>query len=277
MYGMDSITCGSTIAWAVECFEKGILTPSDTDGLDLGWNKPELLLELLPKIAYRKGFGDLLAEGSYRASQKIGKGSEDFTTHVKGLESPLHDPRAMHGLGLAYATSTRGACHLSSVTMFVEIGTSFYPEIGLDKEYEGMSDEFKAEQVARTVSLGAIFNSTCYCMHIGQILSLSELVDLLNAVTGFDWDINELMKVGERIWYLKRCLGHIFGATARHDKLPKRIMTPVTEGVSADQVPNMEMLLEDFYRLMELDLSTGRPSRAKLVNLGLEEVAEKVL
>ncbi|MDB4444592.1 aldehyde ferredoxin oxidoreductase C-terminal domain-containing protein, partial [bacterium] len=107
-YGMDTISCGSTIAFAMACYERGLLTSQDADGMKLAWGDMDVVLSLLDKIAHRQGFGDLLADGTRRAAEKIGGNAHEFAVHVKGLEAPVHDPRAFHGLGLAYAYANRG-------------------------------------------------------------------------------------------------------------------------------------------------------------------------
>ena len=121
-YGLDTISCGSTIAFAIDCFENGLITEDDTEGVKLTWGNVDGVIKMVEKIARREGFGDVLAEGSRGAAKKIGKNAADFAVEVKGLEAPMHDPRGFHGMGLAYAMSNRGACHLQHMDLFVEQG-----------------------------------------------------------------------------------------------------------------------------------------------------------
>ena len=114
-YGIDTVSCGSTIAFAMECYENGIIKKADADGIELLWGDGEVILSLIKKIAFKEGIGDILAEGSKRAAERIGKGAEDYAVTVKGLEAEMHDPRGWHGMGLAYGTSNRGACHSQSM------------------------------------------------------------------------------------------------------------------------------------------------------------------
>ncbi len=272
-YGIDSISCGATIAWAIECFEKGILTLEDTGGLALGWGGAPAILELLDRIAHRRGLGDLLAEGSQRASQKLGADAEECLTCVKGMEAPMHDPRVGYGLGLAYATSTRGACHMSTSTENIEFGAVFCPEIGLDKAYVLSSNEDKAQVVAIASDLGAVANSAGLCNFLSANYPVADLVALFNTVADYEWDSAKMMEAGQRVWYLKRCLGHLMGMKAEDDRLPKRIAVPLDAGPSQGQAPDMEQLLRDFYQLRGLDSRTGKPDKDRLERLGLAEVA----
>lgn len=274
--GMDTITCGATIAWAVECFEKGIMKPEDYDGVKLSWGDIDTVIDLLPRIAAREGkLGSLLAKGSRAASLEVGGGSEAFLTDSKGLEAPAHDPRCNWGDGLAYAVSIRGACHVSNTTFLLEWGAVEYPEIGLDKNYQGMSAEFKAEAAAKTADLGCIHNSACWCEFPGTTISIPQWVELFNAVAGYDYDIAALMKAGARIWYLQRCLGHIWGASAEDDRLGPALMRPVNEGMTAGSVPDMDTMLKEFYELRGLG-EDGKPLREVLEEHDLGYIADKM-
>ncbi|MBM3302660.1 MAG: aldehyde ferredoxin oxidoreductase, partial [Deltaproteobacteria bacterium] len=153
--GMDSISCGATIAWAMEAFEKGDLTAGDTGGVDLVWGDMETVVNtVLPKIATRNGkLGSLLADGSVSAAKKIDRGAIDYTANSKGLEAAMHDPRGGgHGLALTYAMNARGACHVADPMLFFEMGACYYPEIGFEYELEPKSDENKPETAAISVS-----------------------------------------------------------------------------------------------------------------------------
>jgi len=274
--GMDTITCGATIAWATECFEEGIMKPEDYDGIKLSWGDIDTVIDLLPKIAAKEGkLGQLLAKGSRAASEEVGGGSEAFLTDSKGLEAPAHDPRCNWGDGLAYAVSIRGACHVSNTTFLLEWGAIEYPEIGLDKNYQGMSAEHKAEAAAKTADLGCISNSACWCEFPGASLTIPQWVELFNAVAGYDYDIDALMKAGARIWYLQRCLGHIWGATSEDDRLGERIMMPLEDGMTAGSVPDMETMLAEFYEIRDLG-EDGVPSSEVLEDHDLGHIADKL-
>ncbi len=274
--GMDTITTGATLAWAMECFEKGIMQPEDYDGLKLEWGDIDTVMDLLSDIAYQKGkLGSLLAKGSRAAAGEVGNGSEAFLTTTKGLETPMHDPRCYWGLGPAYATSVRGACHVSNYTFLMEIGAMEYPEIGLDKNYQGASADYKAEMAVKTADLGCITNSACWCQFPGTIITIPRWVELFNLVAGYDYDPDKLMDAGARIWYLQRCLGHIWGVTAEDDRLADKIMTPVEDGGIAGLVPDMDTMMRELYEIRGLR-EDGKPSREVLQRYGLEYLADEI-
>jgi aldehyde:ferredoxin oxidoreductase len=274
--GMDTITCGATFAWAMDCYDAGIMKPEDYDGIKLEWGDIDTVIELLPKIVVQEGkLPQLLARGSRKASDEIGGDSDKFLTDSKGLEAPMHDPRLNWGDGLAYAVSVRGACHVSNMTYLIEWGALRYPEIGVDKHYKEMNADHRGEAVARSSELGCIMNSACWCEFPGTIFTIPELRDLFNAVAGYDWEIKDMMDAGARVWFLQRCLGHIWGATGADDRLGQRIMTPVSDGGIAGSMPDMDTMLKDFYEHRGLR-DDGRPTPEALEALGLGYLAEKI-
>lgn len=273
-YGMDVISCGSTIAFAVECYEKGLITRKDTDGLELGWGDAEVVIELIKKIAHRDGFGNLLADGSRLAAQRIGRNASDLTSEIKGLESPMHDPRAFHGHGLAFATSTRGSCHLQHLVHFVETNNSSHSELGLLEKYERLTGEGKAKMTVICEDFGMIMNAAPMCQFVFGGLSANDVVYGLRKSTGFDYDLDEVMRCGERFWYLKRVLNNIMGVRASDDRLPKKMMKPFTEGGAKGSVPDIKYMLGEYYTLRELD-KNGIPKAEKLKHVGLHDLAER--
>jgi aldehyde:ferredoxin oxidoreductase len=274
--GVDTITCGSTIAWAIESFEKGALNMEDTDGLELNWGDPDLVIELVERIARKEGkLGELLSMGSAAAAEKVGKGSEQWLTTTKGLEAPMHDPRAFHGLGAAYAISSRGACHVSNAMLFVEWGTIYFPELGIDKDYEPMSAEDKAEAVVWSADWGVLHNSACWCEFPGLEMQTQWWVDLFNYVAGYDYDLDSMLECCARGWFMKRCLQHIWGVTGEDDKLGPRVMEPLSDGMTEDSVPDMERMMKEVYELRGLG-EDGKPTRETLEKYGLEELADKI-
>lgn len=237
-YGMDTISCGSAIAFAMECYESGILTDKDTDGLKLDWGNPDIILKLIEKIAKREGLGNILSEGTRRASKIVGKGSEKFAMEVKGQEVPMHDVRAYHGLALTYAISSRGACHTHDINLMVEMGNSKYPEVGI-KSYSPLSSQNKAENSVKAQNLGMLYSSAVMCYFVISILSVNDLCESLNAVTGWDFTLEKLMKTGERIWYLKRGINNLCGVRKRDDDIPERLKNPYLEGT----LPGLEKIV----------------------------------
>jgi aldehyde:ferredoxin oxidoreductase len=274
-YGMDTISCGATIAFAMEAFEKGLITRKDTDGIDLTWGNMAGVIELLHKIAKKEGIGAVLCEGSREVAKKLGKGAEEFTVEVKGLEAPMHDPRGFHGMGLAYMTSIRGACHLMHLALSVEQGMTIYPEAGFQENYIGQTSEGKAAMIKLCEDLGLPCNSLVICEFVAWTLSANELAEMVRVTTGFDFTLKDLLACGERMWLLKRGLGNMMGVSVKDDRLPKRILSPLEEGAAAGSVPDVEKLLGEYYEVRGLD-KNGKPKREVLVKAGLEDLAKKL-
>ncbi|MCP4680375.1 MAG: aldehyde ferredoxin oxidoreductase family protein [Deltaproteobacteria bacterium] len=273
-FGMDTITCGSTIAFAIECFENGLITKEDTDGIELGWGNAEAIIRMTRKIGKQEGFGKILAEGSARAAEKIGGNAADYLSTVKGLEAPMHDPRSSHGYGLAYAVSPRGACHGASLNFSIEGGNMYFPEIAeFAEEFEEQTSEGRAKLNVACQDFGMFFSSSAVYCHLGAMpMTATQAVELVNYVTGFGYTIDELMQLGRRIWYLKRGLSNLFGARAEHDKLPTKLTTPLEDGPTAGSAPNMELMLKEFYELRGLN-SDGLPTVEILEKIGLGDLA----
>jgi len=274
-YGMDTISCGATIAFAMEAFEKGLITREDTGGIDLRWGNMAAVIELLHKMAKKEGMGAILSEGSREAAKRLGKGAEEFTVEVKGLEAPMHDPRGFHGMGLAYMTSVRGACHLMHLAQPVEQGMNTFIEAGFQENYIGQTSDGKAEMIKLCEDLGLPCNSLVICEFVAWTLSANDLAEMVRVATGFDFTLKDLLACGERTWLLKRGLGNMMGVSAKDDRLSKRILTPLKEGSAAGSVPDVEKLLREYYELRGLD-GDGKPKKEILVKVGLEDLAKRL-
>jgi aldehyde:ferredoxin oxidoreductase len=273
--GIDTISAGGTIAWAMEAFEKGDLTPGDTDGIELKWADLDTVINVvLPKIAAREGkLGSLLAEGSAAAAKKLGKGS-DYTVHAKGLEAPMHDPRGGgHGLALTYAVGARGACHVQDPMMFAEWGARYYPEIGFEYELEPMTDENKAEAAVTMIAIGGLENSACFCQFADAEVTIPDWIELFNTVPGYGWDADEMLRAGRRVFYLKRLINFRFGRTADDDKLTKRMLEPARDGEPEGIEINFEGMKTTFYKLMKMDPEKAIPVKEVLEEYGMSEEA----
>ena len=238
-YGVDTISCGSVIAWAMECVDAGIIDKDSCDDLEIKFGNKEVILKLIEKIAKREGIGDLLAEGVRGASKKLGKGSEKFAIHIHGLEMPMHDPRAYHGLALSYATSSRGACHTHDINLMVEMGVSKYPEISIKGGYDPISSKYKSDLTVKSQNYGQVYSSAVMCYFVASILSAKDVLDMINCVQGWEWDLDKMIKTGERIWYLKRSINYLNGMKKEDEDLPERIKKPYIEGT----LPGFEKLV----------------------------------
>jgi aldehyde:ferredoxin oxidoreductase len=276
-YGLDVISCGGVIAWAMECFEKGILKAKDLDGIELKWGDADAAMKLITKMAKREGIGDLLAEGSKRAAAKVGLGSSDFTVEVKGMEVPMHDPRTNHGLALSYATGARGACHTSDPLYSAGTGVYNFPEFGLTGALAAQVKISKgwAPAVKGAQDYGAVYNAAILCYMVTGAINAEDLVDLMVTSSGFDYTFPELAECGERIWHMKRGINNLMGMTVKDDKLPVRILTMPTEGGAAGSVPDMKLLMDEFYPARGL-AADGRPTQETLAKLGLNDLAAKL-
>lgn len=258
--GMDTISAGATIAWAMEAFEKGHLTLKETDGIALEWGDLHTVIEkVLPAIAAQKGnLGRLLADGSKKAAMKTGRNSIAYTAQSKGLEAPMHDPRGGgHGHALAYAVSPRGACHVSTAMHFMETGACNYPEIGFEFDLEALTDEKKPETMVLAASIGSIENSACFCQYADRPLSFIEMCELLNLASGYEHTPQSLIEAGLRIYHLKRLINHKYGMEKKDDALSPRMLEPAKEGDGAGIVINFDSMLNKFYKLMNFDDHKG--------------------
>lgn len=270
---MDTISAGSAIAFAYECYEKGILSKKDTDGLELTWGNIDPALKLIELIQERRGIGAVLAEGTREASKRLGIGAQEFAVEVKGLEAPMHDPRGWHGMGLGYAVSTRGACHLQHMTLYIEQGMSSYPETGLKASYRGPLSEGKAQMYLIAENLGVPCNSACLCIFVLGCLSATDFAEMIRVTTGYaEFDVQELLKSGQRINLLKRIINFLLGMRREDDRLPKRILTPLPAG---GNVPDIDRMLKEYYALRGLD-ETGRPKKETLEEAGLKDLTPKL-
>ena len=264
---LDTISTGSTIAFAHYLFEQGIIGPREV-GRELNWGDPDTVADLIGMIARREGFGDALAEGSRRLGQRYG--AEELAIQVNGLELGMHDPRAFPSMALVYATSPLGGSHNQGDMYWVESGRSV-DELGIP-----MSDRFQAEGKAQIVSRHQNWRSFCNALIVCYFSNapVQSYVDLLAAATGWEVTPDDILLVGERIWNLKRAFNHRLGLTRAHDRLPKLLLQPLAEGGTQGHVPDLELMLREYYQARDWDWETGKPSRGKLEELGLGWVAE---
>jgi len=293
--GLDTISTGATLSWAVESYKRGLLSEEDTGGISLQWNDPHTNCKLIERIARREGFGDLLAEGSLRAAQIIGRGTERYAMQVKGQELPNHEPRGKWGVGLGYAVSPTGADHLQAAhdPWFTRPGeyTSDANWVDLeDLSPVGIVDPVPAEdlspqKVRLFVYLQQIWgfhDVLDWCIFTAvpefRAINLNQLAEILHCVTGWRTSLFELMKAGERGVTLARAFNIIHGLGASDDRLPERFFEPMRGGtlkghfIDRDQ---FEQALELYYGMLGWD-EDGRPTRAKLEELGVGWVWERL-
>ena len=261
--GMDSISLGGVLGFAIEAYERGVISINNLNGIDIGWGKPKELAQLIEDIAHRKTkLADILAEGVKIASERIGKRSEDFAVHCKGLEIPGYDPRGTFGMGLAYATSDRGACHQRAWTVKAEL---------FDPELERFSFKDKAKIVKDVQDERSAFFSLVLCDFAP--ISVENCVEMWNLATGFDHTVESYLECGERIWNLIRIFNLRESSNLVKDILPPRLLKDsFSRGPAKDVVIKEKDFLKglaEYYNLRGWD-KNGVPKKNKLKELGLE-------
>lgn len=284
-YGMDTISTGMSIAFAMECFEHGLLNRQETGGIDLRSGNPDAMLKMVEMIGERKGLGDLLAEGPIRAAGEIGKGAEAYALHVKGQYLPMHEPRGKVGVGLAYALSPTGADHLEAPhdEDLEQPGETFkaLAPLGLLEPLPAQDlSSRKVRQFVYLQQLWNLHNNIGLCMFAGVPYgpwSISKLLDYTRAVTGWDISLWELMKSGERMGVLARVFQVREGISPRQDTLPARLFKPLEggalEGAKIDKA-EFDGAIRTYYEMVGWNPDTGVPTRGKLEELNVGWAAD---
>lgn len=279
--GLDALTTSECISWAMELYERGFLTREEADGLDLSWGNGEAILTLIQKISRREGFGDVLADGSRAAAERLGRGME-LTMQVKGLDLIMADPRGLKGFGLGFAVASRGGDHLRSEP-FIELsddprrGEEMFgiPEATMRLAYRG-----KGRLVSYFEDWCAVIDSLEVCKNIMEnmeILPFERAAEVIEAATGMRMSPEEVRRCGERIVNLERAFNVREGITRRDDCLPRRFREePLTGGASKGSIFEQEPMLEEYYRERGWNSETGIPERGTLERLGLKHVADEL-
>lgn len=287
-YGVDNDFATNVIGWAMELYEKGLITKQDTDGLELTWGNHEAALSMLEAITYRRGFGDLLAEGVARASQQFGRGSEQFAIHIKGADF-IEEFRATIGWGLGVATALRGGGHLDGAILPETDGTPDYLAMKLfgAPTFDPLSYEGKAKIVKWYECYKHVIDSVGLCyfasswIAVGQRIGLEEVACLVSTATGREYTADELLEIGRRSHNIQKAFNTLHAGFTRADDLPpKRFLEePIKSGPFAGARLDLEKwnsLLDDYYQLHGWDPATGWQTRACLESLGLHTAAERL-
>jgi len=258
--GFDPISAGVTIACAMELFEKGIVTKKEVNR-SLNFGDADAMVEMVRAIGYREGFGDVLAEGSYRLAEKYGH--PEYSMSVKKQEFPAYDGRGVQGMGLQYATSNRGACHVRGYLISPEI-------LGSPQKLDPFETEEKAGWVKAFQDLTAVVDSAGLCLFNTFAFGGPEILEYLKAATGVEMSLDELMKTGERIWNLEKIFNLKAGITGKDDRLPDRISKePMPSGPAKGKVAQLGKMLPEYYELRGWDKESV-PTKERLKDLGLE-------
>ncbi|KQC02876.1 MAG: hypothetical protein APR54_09990 [Candidatus Cloacimonas sp. SDB] len=269
LYGLDCISAGAFVAFATECYEKGLLTKDDTFGMELKWGDGEQLVEVVKQIAEGEKLGKLFAQGIVKAAEQIGGDAPKIAAHVKGMDLPAHDPRAFFSLAVSYATSSRGACHTHGLCFKAACGL-LLPEMGITEAPDRFNMEGKEFIAAKFHDLSALQDAATQCnfMMFGGF-GITDMLNTVNAVTGWDMSMEEFLKIGERLSTLKRAVNVKWGFSKKDDVLPEVMFMPAKEGCRAGKIPTpLEPAIEGYYKLRGWD-SDGKPTPEAMEKLGL--------
>jgi aldehyde:ferredoxin oxidoreductase len=271
-YGADTMGVGATVAFAMECYENGLIGKDDTGGLELKWGDPLALVELTRQICAREGFGAVLADGSKFAAETIGKGSEEFAMHVAGRAIPFHDPRLAPSMGTHFIADAQPANHMGSQGMGVLEGGG---KLGSDPLLTSDSSEVfgdwdrKGELYSRGAAFYQLLSSAGLCGLYAQFYA-PPVVELIAPVTGWDIDWAEGLAAGKRINTLRQAFNVREGVDMRTFRLPKRFLNPLAAGPAAGNTPpDFEMLQQGYFEAMGWDKETGAPKQETLAALGI--------
>jgi aldehyde:ferredoxin oxidoreductase len=278
--GVDTISTGCIVAFALDCFERDILTVKDI-GFPLAWGDPDAIIRLTELICKSEGIGKILSQGSRKAAKLIGKGADKLLVEIKGLELPMHDPRANYALGLQYATANRGACHLRGFGSDIYSGfAKFQKPLGVAEEVpiqlRSVDNPNFAKDIAIGQNISEVNNSLGICRQTissgSQILEniFKLLLDAIYYLTGMQFTLPELTEIGERIFNLKRLFNVRCGITRVDDRIPPRLQMPLSEGLVKNKSLTIDNMLEAYYKYRGWD-QDGIPTKNKLMELQISE------
>lgn len=278
--GIDTISTGATVAFACDCFEKGILSEADI-GFPLNWGDPEAIVRLIKLIINKEGIGEILCQGTRKAAEIIGKESDQLTVEIKGLDVPMHEPRANFPLGLQYATSNRGACHLRGFGSDIYSGfAKFGRNLGIPEEVpikeRTLDDPKFAKDMIICQNLAEVNNALGICRQTissgSEIIEdmFDKLTDAIYYLTGIKFSLSDLLEIGERIFNLKRLFNVRCGISSKDDRIPAKLKTPLLKGHAKNKSLEIDEMLKEYYKVREWD-KYGIPTQDKLSSLKIIE------
>jgi aldehyde:ferredoxin oxidoreductase len=269
-YGLDTISTSAAVAFAMEAYENGAIKKADVDGLEITWGSSKAILKLIDLIGQRNGLGDVLAEGTRRAAQKLGGLASEYVVDAKGMEIAFHDPRAFTSMAVNYATANRGGCHLEGLTYFIGRGIPL-ADMGYTEPPDPHVSEGKARLCYDLQNYMSVFNplGLCKFLFIGRA-GPKMIASWVEKVTGWEMDQDRLIALGERIFDLKRMYNFRLGISRKDDSLPPRMLAePKPDGKAAGVVPDLGRMLSEYYKLRGWS-KEGIPTHEKLRRSGLE-------
>jgi aldehyde:ferredoxin oxidoreductase len=267
-HGIDTISAGVSVAYAIYLYEQEVLT-KDQVGFELKWGNGACILKLVEMIVNQDGIGELISKGTLAMARELGR-DEGEAAQIKGLEIPMHDARAFHGLAVSYATGPRGACHLKGDYYNIDLGNMILEYMILPSDR--LVSEGKGEPAAKFQSFKDLFDALTLCKFAP--LQVPQLCDMLNALTGWEFGPEDLLAAGDRSVTLKRAVSNMFGLSREHDTIPGIALDALEEGTTAGVQPDLEVMLREYYQYRGWDWETGKPSKEKLIELGLGHIAE---
>ncbi len=274
-YGIDSISAGATIAMAIECFEKGLITGADTDGIAMNWGNHKSIVDMTEKIVKREGFGDILADGVKVAAEKIGKGADEFAIHIQGQELPAHDPKQAFHFAASYRLDPTPGRHFVGS----ELSEAPAHPSGLLPRFDHNS--FAGRGEARKI--GSNFHHALVCAGMCLFVywafpTVDPIAEFMSAITGWNTTNEELLTTGERIANLRQVFNLREGLNLLEFKLSDRVLgkPPLKEGPVANVTIDEDTMIKEYFDAMDWDLKTAKPSKVKLQELGLDYVVQEI-
>ncbi|MBA7505846.1 hypothetical protein ES706_04523 [subsurface metagenome] len=269
-YGLDTISTGATIAFAIECYENGLITKKDTDGIEMTWGNHKSIVAMTEKLAKREGFGDILADGVKVAAEKIGKGSGKYAMHIQGQEYPAHDPKLGYHFTTTYRLDPTPGRHTQGQEGLKPPGL---PTPDFDsKSFRGRGEAHKIASNHHHFMASA---GMCEFMY-WSLHSADAIHEFVNAITGWDTTMDEVLKTGERISNMRHAFNLREGLNPLQFRVPDRVLgrPPLKEGPLIGVTIDEDIMIKEYLTAMEWDAKTTKPSKKKLLELGLDDVAK---
>lgn len=276
IYGLDTLSTGGTIAFAMECYEKGIITKKDTGGIDLAWGNSEAMIKIVELMAKRQGFGDILADGTRIAAEKIGGGSEKYAMNIHGQEFPMHGAINAPGYVVPWTMDATPGRHTKGGYSFLERYGTFMKGLDLPQEIDKYDYRDRGEWAAKMHNIMHIVDSAGLCLFAYVALDFQSIPDFMKSIIGWEYSLNDLYKIGERISNMRQSFNIREGLNPINFKLPDRVIgkPPLKAGPLAGITVDSDTQIKDFLMAHDWALETAKPSKNKLLELGLEDVAK---
>lgn len=270
-YGLDTISTGVAIAFAIECYENGLINNKDTGGVELRWGNHKAIVDMTEKLAKRQGLGEILADGVKRAAEHIGKGAEEFAQHIGGQEIPMHDPKRYMNYTISYLDTTPARHTQGNYATRPAIGLEFPPYDRKSAAGRGPANKMGSD-LMHAISCAGL------CQFGYGFMSAEALTDFTNLVTGWNYTIDDLLKVGDRAACIRQAFNAREGVSTFDFKVPGRVAgnPPPQAGPTAGRSVDIDTLLRDYFTVRGWDVETGKPTKNKLLELGLDDVAKSL-